>query len=86
LQALHRVGSRLVSRRTATIILIRTFLIERGITVRKGLRALKHSFETILGERKEEISPRMQSILIGLYGERTPVRQPRTCPKSDRGV
>jgi len=69
LQALHRVRSRLVSRRTATINQIRAFLIEQGITVRKGLRALKNSFETILEERKDEISPRMRSILIGLYGD-----------------
>ena len=69
LQALHRVRSRLVSRRTATINQIRAFLIEQGITVRKGLRALKNSFETILEERKNEISPRMRSILIGLYGD-----------------
>jgi transposase len=33
LQACHRVRSRLVSRRTATIIQIRAFLIEQGITV-----------------------------------------------------
>ena len=69
LQALHRVRSRLVSRRTATINQIRAFLIEEGITVRKGLRALKNSFETVLDERKDEISPRMRSILIGLYGD-----------------
>ncbi len=37
LQALHRVRARLVSRRTATINQIRTFLIEQGITVRSGL-------------------------------------------------
>jgi hypothetical protein len=35
--------------------------------VRSGLRALKNSFLTILDEREEEISPRMQSTLIGLY-------------------
>jgi len=69
LQALHRVRSRLVSRRTATINQIRAFLIEQGITVRRGLRALKNSFETILEERKDEISPRMRTILIGLYGD-----------------
>jgi len=69
LQALHRVRSRLVSRRTATINQIRAFLIEQGITVRKGLRALKNSFEAILEERKDEISPRMRKILIGLYGD-----------------
>lgn len=69
LQALHRVRSRLVSRRTATINQIRAFLIEQGITVRKGLRALKNSFEAILDDRKDEISPRMRAILIGLYGD-----------------
>ena len=40
LQACHRVRSRLVSRRTATINQIRAFLIEQGITVRAGARAL----------------------------------------------
>ncbi len=69
LQAMHRVRSRLVSRRTATINHIRAFLIEQGITVRRGLRALKNSFEVIFEERKDEISPRMRSILIGLYGD-----------------
>ena len=66
LQALHRVRSRLVSRRTATINQIRAFLIEQGITVRRGLRALNNSFDAILENRKEEISPRMRSILLGL--------------------
>jgi len=69
LQALHRVRSRLVSRRTATINQIRAFLIEQGITVRKGLNALKASFLTILEERQDEISPRMRTILTGLYGD-----------------
>ncbi|RED10698.1 IS110 family transposase [Pontivivens insulae] len=67
LQALHRVRSRLVSWRTATINQIRAFLIEQGIAVRSGLRALKTSFLTILDEREGEISPRMQTILMGLY-------------------
>ena len=40
LQALHRVRSRLVSRRTATINQIRAFLIEQGITVRTGARGI----------------------------------------------
>ena len=34
----HRIRSRLVSRRTATINQIRAFLIEQGITVRAGSR------------------------------------------------
>ncbi len=67
LQALHRVRSRLVSRRTATINLIQAFLIEQGIAVRSGLKALKNTFLTILDERGDEISPQVQTILIGLY-------------------
>ena len=66
LQALHRVRSRLVSRRTATINQIRAFLIEHGITVRAGLRALNNSFEAILDQRRGEISPRMRGVLTGL--------------------
>lgn len=67
LQALHRVRSRLVSRRTATINQIRAFLIEQGITVRTGANALRNSLFAILENRKDEISPRMRDIIIGLY-------------------
>ena len=67
LQALHRVRSRLVSRRTATINQIRAFLIEQGIAVRRGARALRGSLFAILRNRKDEISPRMDSIIVGLY-------------------
>lgn len=69
LQALHRVRSRLVSRRTATINQIRAFLIEQGITVRRGLRALNNSFDAILDNRRDEISPRMCEILLGLRSD-----------------
>lgn len=67
LQALHRVRSRLVSRRTATINQIRAFLIEQGITVRTGANALRNSLFTILDNRADEISPRMSDIIVGLY-------------------
>ena len=69
LQALHRVRARLISRRKATINQIRAFLIEQGITVRSGLRALKNSFEAILEQRGDEILPGMRGILMGLYGD-----------------
>jgi transposase len=55
LQACHRVRSRLVSRRTATINQIRAFLIEQGIAVRAGLRALRKSLFAILENRRDEI-------------------------------
>jgi transposase len=67
LQALHRVRSRLVSRRTATINQIRAFLIEQGITVRAGARALRNSLFAILKNREDELSPRMSDIIVGLY-------------------
>ena len=67
LQALHRVRSRLVSRRTATVNQIRAFLIEQGITVRTGAHALRNSLFAILKNREDEISPRMSDIITGLY-------------------
>lgn len=67
LQALHRVRSRLVSRRTATINQIRAFLMEQGITVRTGAHALRNSLFSILENRADEISPRMTGIIFGLY-------------------
>lgn len=67
LQACHRVRSRLVSRRTATINQIRAFLIEQGITVRTGAHALRRSLLSILQNREDEISPRMADLIIGLY-------------------
>src|SRR5215468_6472014 len=67
LQACHRVRSRLVSRRTATINQIRAFLIEQGIAVRAGARVLRNSLFAILENRKDEISPRMAKLIRGLY-------------------
>jgi transposase len=54
LQALHRVRSRLVSRRTATINQIRAFLIEQGITIQKGLRAVQNTLLALLDELPPE--------------------------------
>src|ERR1043165_7525744 len=67
LQALHRVRSRLVSRRTATINQIRAFLIEQGIAVRAGARALRNSLMAILENPQDDISPRMRGLIAGLY-------------------
>ncbi len=69
LQALHRVRSRLVSRRTATVNQIRAFLIEQGITIRKGLRAVRNSLLSLLDKRRDEISPRMRHIILDLHGD-----------------
>lgn len=68
LQALHRVRSRLVSRRTATINQIRAFLIEQGITIRKGHHALRNSLLAVLDERRDEVSSQMRHIILDLHG------------------
>lgn len=67
LQAYHRIRSRLVSRRTATVNQIRAFLIEQGIAIRPGLRALRASLFDILKNRADEISPRMSDLIVGHY-------------------
>jgi transposase len=67
LQACHRVRDRLVSRRTATINQIRAFLIEQGIAVRAGAKALRTSLFEILKNRAEEVSSRMSNLIVGLY-------------------
>lgn len=59
--------SRLVSRRTATINQIRSFLIEQGIAVRAGAAALRNSLFDILKNWEDEISPRMSELIVGLY-------------------
>ena len=63
LQALHRVRSRLIGGRTAVINQIRSFLLERGITVRQGLRFLRQQLPQLLATRTDVLSPRM----IGIY-------------------
>ena len=57
----------MVSRRTATINQIRAFLIEQGIAVRSGPRALRNSLFAILENRRDEISPRTAKLIRGLY-------------------
>src|SRR5205814_2701203 len=46
---------------------IRAFLIEQGIAVRSGPRALRASLFAILENRKDEISPRMARLILDLY-------------------
>jgi transposase len=68
LLALHRVRSRLVSRRTGVINQIRGFLIERGITVRQGPAPLRKALSDILSSNSATLSPRMVR-LVGDLGE-----------------
>ena len=76
LQALHRVRSRLASQRTAVINQIRTFLLERGIAVRQGLRSLRQALpgivprqnstgdRTVLGRLSKRGNSYLRSLLI----------------------
>ena len=57
LQALHRVRSRLVSRRTATVNQNRSFLIEQGLAVRTGMHAFRTTLFAILENRAHELTP-----------------------------
>ena len=59
LQALHRVRERLVCQRTSVINQIRAFLLERGIAVRQGLRALRTEMPIILA-MTDKLSPRRE--------------------------
>lgn len=58
LQGLHRVRERLVCQRTSVINQIRAFLLERGIAIRQGLRALRSEMPIILA-MTDKLSPRM---------------------------
>ena len=66
LLALHRVRSRLVSRRTGVINQIRGFLIERGITVRQGPAPLRKALPDILSSSSGILSPRMVGLIVDL--------------------
>jgi transposase len=66
LQALHRVRERLVSQRTGIINQIRAFLLERGVTVRQGLRFLRAELPRILTTPLDVLSSRMVRVIEGL--------------------
>jgi transposase len=69
LQALHRVRDRLVSHRTAVINQIRAFLLERGITFRRGRLHLQQRMGMILEDAELGLSPLMRPLLEQLWQE-----------------
>jgi transposase len=69
LQALHRVRERLVSRRTAVINQIRGFLLERGVTFRKGPASLRRQMPEILENADAQLSPRIRALLATMWEE-----------------
>src|SRR4051812_15959982 len=69
LQALHRVRDRLVARRTSVINQIRAFLLERGISFRKGPASLRRQMPEILENADAKLSPGMRRLLDFLWQE-----------------
>src|SRR5215472_12563460 len=55
--------------RTAVTNQIRSFLLERGIPVRQGLRFLRQQLPDILAKRIDVLSPRMIRIIEDVIGE-----------------
>ena len=83
LQALHRVRQRLVSRRTAVINQVRAFLLERGITFRKGPATLRRQMPEILENADAQLSPRMRNLLATLWQEWKQLEEQIDCLSAD---
>ena len=62
LQAMHRVRSRLVQRRTALINEIRGFLLERGITLAAQTIHLRKELPAVLEDATQNLTPRLRQI------------------------
>jgi transposase len=69
MQALHRVRSRWVSRRTSLINQIRGFLLERGIPIRTGAEHLRKNLPAILEDASNSLTPRSRRLLSELREE-----------------
>jgi transposase len=69
LQALHRVRDRWVARRTAVMNQMRGFLMERGITVRKGPSHLTTRLKEILEDAETPLSGRLRLLILELKHE-----------------
>ena len=69
LQALHRVRDRWVARRTAVMNQIRGFLLERGITMRKGPSHLTIALQIIFRDGDSSFSGRLLHLIIELKHE-----------------
>lgn len=66
MQSLHRVRERWVMRRTAVINQIRSLLLERGITLRKGRQHLNQALPAILEDATTKLSGALRALLMQL--------------------
>ncbi len=69
MQSLHRVRERWVMRRTAVINQVRSLLLERGITLRKGRQHLNHALPAILEDATTKLSGALRILLMQLKSE-----------------
>src|SRR3954451_3270003 len=69
LQALHRVRDRWVARRTAVMNQLRGFLLERGVTVRKGASYLRQQLLDVFSDPASLFSGRILKLLSELRQE-----------------
>ena len=69
LQALHRVRDRWVARRTAVMNQIRGFLLERGITIRKGPSHLMTRLNEVLEDAQMPLSTKLRLLILELKHE-----------------
>ena len=69
LQALHRVRDRWVARRTAVMNQIRGFLLERGITIRKGPSHLMTRLKEVLEDAQMPLSTKLRLLILELKHE-----------------
>lgn len=69
LQSLHRVRSRLVTARTTLINQLRAILLERGLAIPKGRRALDDALAEILVDPSDRISGRMRQLVGEMRAE-----------------
>jgi transposase len=69
MQTLHRARSRLVNSRTRLINQLRAILLERGVTVAKGRRALAVALEPLLEPEDAGLSSRIRMLLADMRSE-----------------
>lgn len=67
LQALHRARSLLMGQRTALINQLRAFLLERGMTVPKGVAALRRRLPEVLEIADNELSDRLRALIDQIW-------------------
>src|SRR6202000_469473 len=66
LQALHRVRERLQNQRTSLVNQLRSFMLERGLIVRRGRAYLWRQLPTIVADIKNAVSPRLFRLITSI--------------------